>query len=102
MPKQYRTGKLTKPFQKDKQVEITFHEHDEYSPDNVETTTDEELQAITNQLENFKIGDFVYAELKDKTKIEKARSNHFAGQIINLDDNEAEISSLKHSEKYFW
>ena len=71
MSKQYRTGKLTKPFQKDKQVEIPFHEHDEYSPDNVETTTDEELQAITNQLENFKIGDFVYAELKDKTKIEK-------------------------------
>ena len=32
----------------------------------------------------------------------KARSNHFAGQIINLDDNEVEISSLKHSEKYFW
>ena len=32
----------------------------------------------------------------------KARSNHFAGQIINLDDNGVEKSSLKHSEKYFW
>ena len=32
----------------------------------------------------------------------KARSNHFAGQIINLDDNGVGKSSLKHSEKYFW
>ena len=31
----------------------------------------------------------------------KASSNHFAGQIINLDDNGEEISFMKHSEKYF-
>ena len=48
MGKQYRTGKLTKPTQKDKQLEIAFHENDEeYSPDNVETIIDEELQALT-------------------------------------------------------
>ena len=80
MVNQYWTGNLTKPTQKDKQVEITFRENDEkYSPDNVETTIDEELQAIGNQLENFNIGDFVYVELKDKKKWKtKARSNHFA------------------------
>ena len=31
----------------------------------------------------------------------KVRSNHFAGQIVNLDDNGVEISFLKNSEKYF-
>ena len=57
--KQYRTGKLTKPTQKDKQVEITFREKDdqEYIPDNNETII--ELQAITNQLENFNISDLL-------------------------------------------
>ena len=50
MAKQYWTGKLTKPTQKDKQVQITFDKNDEeYSPD-------------------------------------KTHSNHFVGQIINLDD----------------
>ena len=38
MAKKYWTGKLTKPTQKNKQVEITFHENgEECSPDNVET-----------------------------------------------------------------
>ena len=57
--KQHRTGKLTKPILTTNKL-ITFHEKDEeYSPDNVEGIIDEELQAITNQLENFNIGDFM-------------------------------------------
>ena len=70
MAKQYRTGKLTKPTQKDKQVEITFREKDdqEYTPDNNETII--ELQAITNQLENFNISDLLkWLELQDKKNI---------------------------------
>ena len=31
----------------------------------------------------------------------KVRSNHFAGQVVNLDDNGVAISFFKNSEKYF-
>ena len=105
MAKQYQTGKLTKPTQKDKQVEVelTFHENDEeYLLDNVETIIDEDLQMLTNELESFNTGDFVYVELKNKKKLKsKVCSDHFAGQIVNLDDNEVEISFLKNSQKYY-
>ena len=105
MTKQYQTGKLAKPTQKDKQVEVelTFHENNkEYLLDNGENIIDEDLQMLTNERESFDTGNFVHVELKNKKKLKrKVLSNHFAGQIVNLDDNGVETSFLKNSEKYF-
>ena len=42
-----------------------------YVVDNVETIVDEDLQMLTNELESFNTGDFVYVELKNKKKIKK-------------------------------
>ena len=44
----------------------------------------------------------VLTQLTNKKKLKsKVRSNHFAGQIVNLDDNGVEISFLKNSGKFF-
>ena len=76
MANQYQNDKVTKPTQKNKHVEITFHENDE------------KLQAIANQLENFNKVYFVYVELKDR-KNWKVRivQTIFLGIVFNLDHN---------------
>ena len=48
------------------------------------------------------IGQYVYIGLPNKQKKNHANCGHYAGQIVNIDLPDIEISFLKHSSSSLW
>ena len=102
MSKQCHKGTSKEPKETEKDIVLQYSESDNLITNNEEQIIESELEAVINQVQ-LNIGNFIYVELKNKSKLKcKNRSNHFVGQIVSLEDEDVEVSFIKQNENYFW